>query len=130
MNPATNNPTSDFVVGLGATGLSIARYLRRNEQSATFYDTRTEPPGVDELRSLLPNAQLLLGSIDLPDHVDRVIASPGVSDSHPILVKARDTKVEVISDIELFAREAEAPFIAVTGSNGKSTVTTLLHYMC
>ena len=124
------NGRSDFVVGLGATGLSIARYLHRKELKATFFDTRTEPPGVDELRSLFPDAQLLLGSVKLPSHVRRVIASPGVSDSHPIFRDARTARVEIVSDIELFVREAQAPFIAITGSNGKSTVTTLLYHMC
>ena len=125
-----NNGKSDFVVGLGATGLSIARYLHRKDMKATFFDTRSEPPGVDELRTLFPDAQLLLGSVRLPGHVDRVIASPGVSDSHPIFKDARSARVEIVSDIELFVREAQAPFIAVTGSNGKSTVTTLLYHMC
>jgi len=74
--------------------------------------------------------ELLLGTSNLPRNVDRVIASPGIPDSHPLLEKARAAKIEVLSDIELFAREAEAPFIAVTGSNGKSTVSTLLYYMC
>ncbi|MEO1201941.1 MAG: UDP-N-acetylmuramoyl-L-alanine--D-glutamate ligase [Pseudomonadota bacterium] len=127
---AAQNSTSDFVVGLGATGMSIARYLHRKQQQATFFDTRTEPPGIDELRALFPDAQLLLGNMRLPSYVDRVIASPGISDSHPIFEDARLADVEVVSDIELFVREAEAPFIAVTGSNGKSTVTTLLYHMC
>jgi UDP-N-acetylmuramoylalanine--D-glutamate ligase len=130
MNAARGTAPTDFVVGLGATGLSVARYLHRNNQTATFFDSRIEPPGVADLRALFPHAQLLLGSVDLPGHVERVIASPGVSDSHPILVKARNTKIDVVSDIELFVREARAPFIAVTGSNGKSTVTTLIYHMC
>ena len=121
---------SDFVVGLGATGLSIARYLRRKDRKARFFDTRSEPPGVDELRTLFPDAQLMLGSVKLPDDVKRVIASPGVADTHPIFEDARSASVEVVSDIELFGREAKAPFIAITGSNGKSTVTTLLYQMC
>lgn len=128
---ATNNiAATDFVLGLGSTGLSIARYLHRNALNATFFDTRDEPPGVDDLREIFPKAELLLGEVELPRHIERVIASPGISDSHPILVEARAAKLEVVSDIELFAREAQAPFIAVTGSNGKSTVTTLLYHMC
>jgi UDP-N-acetylmuramoylalanine--D-glutamate ligase len=60
----------------------------------------------------------------------RVIASPGISDSDSFLKAARDSGVEIVSDIELFVAEAQAPFVAVTGSNGKSTVTTLLSLMC
>jgi UDP-N-acetylmuramoylalanine--D-glutamate ligase len=130
MMTAAQNSSSDFVVGLGTTGMSIARYLHRKQRQATFYDTRTEPPGVDELRELFPTAQLLLGSVRLPSHINRVIASPGIPDSHPIFEDARLADVEVVSDIELFARDAKAPFLAVTGSNGKSTVTTLLYHMC
>ncbi len=130
MSTGRNKATKDFVLGLGATGLSIARYLRRNDMEAMFFDTRDEPPGVDELEELWPDAELLTGSATMPKTVTRIIASPGIPDSHPILKSARRKKVEVVSDIELFAREAKAPFIAVTGSNGKSTVTTLLFHMC
>jgi len=120
----------DLVVGLGATGLSVARYLKRADIDATFFDSRDEPPGLDELKELFPNARIALGDNKLPKSVERVIASPGISDKHPILKKALKKKLEVISDIELFAREAAAPFVAITGSNGKSTVTTLLYHMC
>jgi UDP-N-acetylmuramoylalanine--D-glutamate ligase len=130
MSTANANTDKDLVVGLGATGLSIARYLKRKDANAIFFDSRKEPPGLDDLQDVYPDAELRLGNDKLPKGVSRVIASPGVPDSHPLLEKARKKKVEVISDIELFAREAEKPFVAVTGSNGKSTVTTLLYYMC
>ena len=120
----------DLVLGLGATGLSIARYLQRNDGDATFYDSRDEPPGIDELKDIFPDAKVVLGSNRLPGKIDRVIASPGIADNDELLVKARKKKLEVISDIELFARDATAPFVAVTGSNGKSTVTTLVYHMC
>jgi len=120
----------DLVVGLGATGLSIARYLKRNDADAIFFDSRDEPPGLDELKDIWPDADVRLGKKKVPKGVIRVIASPGVEDSHPLLQKARKKNLEVVSDIELFAREASKPFVAVTGSNGKSTVTTLLYYMC
>ena len=120
----------DLVLGLGATGLSIARYLQRNDGDAMFYDSRDEPPGIDELKDIFPDAKVVLGSNRLPGKIDRVIASPGIADNDELLVKARKKKLEVISDIELFARDATAPFVAVTGSNGKSTVTTLVYHMC
>jgi UDP-N-acetylmuramoylalanine--D-glutamate ligase len=65
----------------------------------------------------------------LPDNVDRIIISPGVADNEPLLKKARKAKIEIVSDIELFARDVQAPYVAITGSNGKSTVTTLLYHM-
>lgn len=130
MNAAARTAAKDLVLGLGTTGLSIARYLRRNNLNAVFFDTREEPPGVDELNELWPGAELVLGDTGLPKNIARVVASPGIPDSHPLIASARDAGLDVISDIELFARDAEAPFVAVTGSNGKSTVSTLLFHMC
>ena len=130
MSGAKTTTDKDLVVGLGATGLSIARYLQRNDANAIFYDSREEPPGLEELEELFPEAELQLGKDKLPKSVARVIASPGIPDSHKLLKKARKKKLEIVSDIELFAREATKPFVAVTGSNGKSTVTTLLYHMC
>lgn len=126
----TGSSGKSLVLGLGATGLSIARYLRRNNDDAMFLDSRDEPPGLDELHSVWPDADVVLGEMKLPRNVGRIIVSPGIEDTHELLEKARKKKLEVVSDIELFAREAEAPFVAVTGSNGKSTVTTLLFHMC
>ena len=119
-----------LVAGLGKTGLSIARYLQANDEDAIFYDSRTEPPGIDELRALWPDARLLLGSTTLPEGVGRIIASPGIEDRHAMLQAARKSGIDVVSDIELFAGSARAPFVAITGTNGKSTVTTLLYHMC
>ncbi len=130
MTAARAMASRDLVVGLGATGLSIARYLRRSSGDPLFFDTRKQPPGIEELDALWPDAELLLGDAQLPAGVERIIASPGVADSHPLLANARQRNIEIVSDIELFAREARAPFAAVTGSNGKSTVTTLLYHMC
>jgi len=130
MSAARATTYKDLVVGLGATGLSIARYLKRSEIDAMFFDTREQPPGMAELDEVWPDAEVLPGDAELPGSVERIIASPGISDSHPLLARARKKKVEVVSDIEIFACESKAPFVAVTGSNGKSTVTTLLKYMC
>ena len=130
MSGAKTTTDKDLVVGLGMTGLSIARYLKRNDTNAIFYDSREEPPGLEELEEIFPGAELQLGKDRLPKNVGRIIASPGVPDSHPLLKKARKKDLEIVSDIELFAREATKPFVAVTGSNGKSTVTTLLYHMC
>jgi UDP-N-acetylmuramoylalanine--D-glutamate ligase len=130
MNSAKKTANKDLVVGLGVTGLSIARYLKRHDVNAIFYDSREEPPGLEELEEMFPDAELQLGKDTLPKDVARVIASPGIPDSHPLLKKARKKNLEIVSDIELFARECAKPFVAVTGSNGKSTVTTLLYHMC
>jgi UDP-N-acetylmuramoylalanine--D-glutamate ligase len=122
----------DVVFGLGTTGLSVARYLARNDIDAIFVDSREAPPGLDELGDVCPDAEVVVG--DTPKRLlkkaSRIIASPGIADSDPFLVSARESGVDVVSDIELFVSEAKAPLVAVTGSNGKSTVTTLLGLMC
>ncbi|MGB5719475.1 MAG: hypothetical protein WBM34_02195, partial [Woeseiaceae bacterium] len=124
MSTAYANVSKDLVVGLGATGLSIARYLRRADIDAMFFDSREQPPGIKELGKVWPGAKVLPTDASLPAGISRIIASPGISDQHPLLSNARRQNIEVVSDIELFVREAQAPFVAVTGSNGKSTVTT------
>jgi UDP-N-acetylmuramoylalanine--D-glutamate ligase len=122
----------DLVLGLGRTGLSVARHLARNDVDAIYVDTREHPPGIDELLDICADAEVVLG--EAPDRLlkktTRIIASPGVADSEPFLKAARDAGVDIVSDIELFVDEAKAPLVAVTGSNGKSTVTTLLSLMC
>ena len=62
MSPANANTDKDLVVGLGATGLSIARYLKRNNADAIFFDSRKEPPGLDDLQDVYPDAELRLGN--------------------------------------------------------------------
>lgn len=123
---------SNLVFGLGLTGLSVARYLKRSGIKAVYVDSRKEPPGLAELQELLPGTEILLGgeSNVVPGNIDRIVASPGVADSEPLIASALASGIDVVSDIELFADAAQAPIIAVTGSNGKSTVTTLLRLMC
>jgi len=122
----------DLVYGLGSTGLSVARFLARHEVAARFVDSRDRPPGIDELQDIYADAETVTGKTPkkLLGKTTRIIVSPGIADSDAYLQEARDAGVEIVSDIELFVQEAKAPFVAVTGSNGKSTVTTLLSLMC
>jgi UDP-N-acetylmuramoylalanine--D-glutamate ligase len=126
------NKKKDLVYGLGATGLSIARYLKRKEVDAIYYDSRENAPGLDELKSLDSHAEVVLGdnTKGLLKRAKRIIVSPGIPENDNLLKDARKKKIKVVSDIELFVAEANAPFVAVTGSNGKSTVVTLLSLMC
>jgi UDP-N-acetylmuramoylalanine--D-glutamate ligase len=125
-------PKQDLVYGTGNTGLSVARFLARQRSAAIYADSRSAPPGVDALREIQPDAEIVIGAAgsDVLERVQRIIVSPGISDRDPLLSKARTLGIEVISDIELFVEHATAPFVAITGSNGKSTVTTLLALMC
>jgi UDP-N-acetylmuramoylalanine--D-glutamate ligase len=117
-----------LLIGLGVTGLSCARYFTRLGQAVRVLDSRAEPPGLAGLGALRDQLDLRLGSFDPAalDGVSEVVVSPGVSLEEPVLVEARRRGLTLIGDIEIFARVAPAPVAAVTGSNGKSTVTTLL----
>lgn len=121
------------VVGLGATGLSCARFLAARGLPFVVVDTRESPPGLDTLKRELPQVAVLLGSFDaeLLRSAAELIVSPGVPLQEPAIAAAMEAGVSVIGDIDLFARalsepEFSAPLIAITGSNGKSTVTTLV----
>ena len=120
-----------LVVGLGASGLSAARYLAARGAAVTVTDTRSEPPGLAALRIELPQVPVAVGGFD-PEvfaRAETLVVSPGVSVQTPLIVEARARGVEVLGDIELFARENTAPVVAITGSNGKSTVTTMVARM-
>ena len=120
--------TRALVLGLGRTGLSCARYLRRKGLDVRVADTRQRPPGSDALAAQVPDADLRTGPFDasLLDGVSQVVISPGLSVREPVAAEAARRGLPVVGDIELFAREAQAPIAAVTGTNGKSTVTTLV----
>ncbi|PWQ98734.1 UDP-N-acetylmuramoyl-L-alanine--D-glutamate ligase [Leucothrix arctica] len=120
-----------LVLGLGKTGLSVARFLSAQGVSFAVMDSRETPPNVDELLSEFPETACYFGSLnaDVMCAATRIIASPGIALATPEIEKARSLGIEVIGDIELFAREAKKPIVAVTGSNGKTTVATLLSLM-
>ncbi|VAW80675.1 UDP-N-acetylmuramoylalanine--D-glutamate ligase [hydrothermal vent metagenome] len=120
-----------LVVGLGATGLSCARFLSRAGVSVAVTDSRDQPPGLETLQRELPDVALFLGGFDTEAfaRAERIIISPGVSLREPLVAEAQARGVEIIGDVELFARHVSAPIIGITGSNGKSTVTTLLGLM-
>lgn len=125
----TNYQGKDIViVGLGLTGLSCVDFFLSRGVTPKVMDTRTSPPGIDKLPDSVQchcggfEAQWLLDA-------DLIIASPGVAVSTPQLQAAAQAGAEIIGDIELFAREVTVPVVAITGSNGKSTVTSLVGEM-
>ena len=119
------------VVGLGKTGASCLRYLSKRGIAVSATDSRRAPPGLAELGALADSLDLRLGGFDLSllDGASQVLISPGVSLEEPIARAARARRIDVLGDIELFARNVHAPVIGVTGTNGKSTVTTLVARM-
>jgi len=119
------------VVGLGKTGASCVRFLAQRGVPVRATDSRLAPPGLAALGELAGRLDLRLGGFDLSllDGASRLLVSPGVSLAEPIATLARARGIEILGDIELFAREVRAPVVAVTGTNGKSTVTSLVAHM-
>jgi len=119
------------VVGLGRTGASCLRFLSKRGIPVSATDSRRAPPGLADLGGLAASLDLRLGGFDLSllDDASQVLMSPGVSLEEPIARAARDRGIEVVGDVELFARNVHAPAIGVTGTNGKSTVTSLVAHM-
>ncbi len=116
------------IIGLGLTGLSCVDFFIARGVSPRVMDTRINPPGLDKLPE---NVERHVGDLNqqwLLD-ADLIVASPGIALAHPALSEAAEAGVEIVGDIELFCRENQAPVVAITGSNGKSTVTTLVGEM-
>jgi len=121
-----------LVVGLGLTGISCVRHLVARGYDVTVADTRVQPPKLEELQREFPRVVTHTGGLPaaLFDDPGLLVVSPGVSVKEAGIARAVERGAEVAGDIELFAREAAAPVIAVTGANGKSTVTVLAGEMC
>jgi UDP-N-acetylmuramoylalanine--D-glutamate ligase len=130
MSPAMPQPYA-VIVGLGTTGLSCARYLHARGWRLAVTDTRSAPPQLAALRALDEKIPVRLGGLDpsLLEEAVCVVVSPGVPLAGPFFAEAQRRALEIVGDIELFARAAAAPVAGVTGTNGKSTVTTLLARM-
>ena len=122
----TQSNGDNLIVGLGATGLSVARFLRARGLPFALTDTRAAPAALDSGEPWLQDAWA--GPLDTLDATGfaRIIVSPGVALEHPVLQQARAAGARLTGDIDLFAEQATAPVIAITGSNGKSTVTALV----
>ncbi len=120
-----------LVVGLGVTGLSVARFLMRQGARVAIADSRAEPPQLDRLQQEFADVAVFLGPFEdaVFEQADQLVVSPGVPLSTPQIQAAMERGVPVLGDIELFAQVAQAPVVAITGSNGKSTVTTLVGEM-
>ena len=131
MTKGTTNSPYAVIVGLGRSGLSCARYLHARGWRLAVTDTRAAPPQLAALTALDARIPVRLGQLDtsLLAAAVCVVASPGVSLAEPFFAEARRLGLEIVGDVELFARAAQAPVVGITGTNGKSTVTTLLANM-
>ena len=120
-----------LIIGLGATGWSVLRYLVAKGEPVAVVDSREQPPLLTDLRDQYADVAVFLGEFNdqIFAQADRIIVSPGISRNTPQFQAALARGVPVISDIELFLQAVRAPVVAITGSNGKSTVTTLVGEM-
>ena len=120
-----------LVVGLGNTGISVARYLQKLGFNFAITDSRDKPPLIDEFFQVMPDTPVFTGGFDEAAFkvATHLVVSPGVSLTEKSIVKAIANGSKIVSDIDLFACSVDVPIIAITGSNGKSTVTTMLGEM-
>lgn len=120
-----------LIIGLGKTGLACVNFLYERGVEFAVTDSRVKPPALQEMKDKYPDVALFLGGFDpqLIESSDVLIVSPGVPVSDPLISAAASNGKQVIGDIEIFAQCTGKPVVAITGSNGKSTVTTLVGEM-
>lgn len=120
-----------IVVGLGKSGMSLVRFLANRGVAFAVADTRENPPELATLRRDYPQVEVRCGELDVEFlcRADELYVSPGLALATPALQQAAARGVRLSGDIELFARNAKAPIVAISGSNAKSTVTTLVGEM-
>ncbi|MGR8934625.1 MAG: UDP-N-acetylmuramoyl-L-alanine--D-glutamate ligase [Gammaproteobacteria bacterium] len=120
-----------LIVGLGQTGLSAARFLQRCNIKFAIVDSRDKPPLLAELQAQMPDTPVFAGGFNEAafNVATHILVSPGVSLEETVIAKALAKGVVLVSDIDLFACVIDAPVVGITGSNGKSTVTTMLGKM-
>ena len=114
------------VVGAGRTGIETSNFLVSRQASVTLVDIKSRIELEKNIHSLLPKVRTLFECSEVPISSDLIVLSPGVDIHASFLEGARKRGVQIISEIELASRFTKTPIIAVTGTNGKSTVTTLI----
>ncbi|WP_310733205.1 UDP-N-acetylmuramoyl-L-alanine--D-glutamate ligase [Colwellia sp. MB02u-10] len=119
------------ILGIGITGLSCARFLHRHQISFAVNDSRAMPISPGDFKQQFADNTLVLGRWEqaLIAQADILIVSPGINMAEPAIRNAMAENCDVIGDIELFCRLSDTPILAVTGSNGKSTVVSMLNYV-
>ena len=125
---ATAANTKRMIIGLGLSGLSCARFAQRQGWSFDLCDSRETPPGLADIQQEFPQSRIYCGDLDgdLLASYDELIVSPGVALAEPAIQQAIEAGGAISGDIQLFKEHVNKPVIAITGSNGKSTVTSLV----
>ena len=113
---------------MGQTGYSVARHLSKKGEAFSVADSRRAPPLMEKFRANFPDIQIRLGNFSAQELIgaDRLIVSPGLNLKQEAIAAACAAGVEITGDIDIFSKDADAPIVAVTGSNGKSTVVSML----
>lgn len=120
-----------LIVGLGKTGLSVVDFLTKRGIKFAVTDSRKKPPGIQQLQDGYSSVPCFLGGFkeSVFKQAKQLIVSPGISIQTPEIQMARREGAEIVGDIEIFVRSVLKPIIAITGSNGKTTVTMLMKAM-
>ncbi len=126
-----------LVLGMGKTGVSMVKWLSRSDARLFVADTRVAPPNQALISQIIPQENIFCGPLraDLFQEIDAIAISPGVALTEPLIQAAIQQSIPVIGDIELFALALEqlgpqdTKILAITGSNGKTTVTTMVGAM-
>jgi UDP-N-acetylmuramoylalanine--D-glutamate ligase len=126
-----NNNINTVIIGLGETGFSCVQYYAAQGIPVIVMDSREHPPKLTELKKNYPHVPVYTGVFpkEILAKAKTVVLSPGISQDHPDIIHSLSPQTEIMGDIELLARNITAPVVAITGSNGKSTVTTLVGEM-
>ncbi len=116
------------IVGLGETGLSVAKHLAARKQSFKVIDSREHPPALETLKQLMPEIAIEVGELNQKTIIEasELVVSPGLSIKTPEIAAAAEQGIPITGDIDIFSKSVSKPIIAVTGSNGKSTVVAIL----
>lgn len=133
MTKLTQDKLFDFsiatlIVGMGSTGLSCARYLQTKDCAFALADSREQPPSLDNVLSTFQPLEIITGDFQFEvfKNYQQIIVSPGISVRSELFTALQAQGCMILGDIELFAQVVNKPVIAISGSNGKSTVTTLV----
>ena len=127
---------SVLVLGLGETGLSMLRYLKAQGARVSVADSRNNPPGLAEAKQYVIEPLIYCGPFDdeLFIGIDLIAISPGVPLRDPVVARAVACGIPIVGDIELFAwalpQQNRPRVLAITGSNGKTTVTSMVEHLC
>ena len=119
------------VIGLGKTGISVAKYLFNNNINFIIYDTRKNPEFFIEAKKFINSEKIILGDIskEIIDYHDNFIISPGLELDKNLIKKIYKDKKNLLTDIDIFNDKKRNNLICITGSNGKTTVTLLIEHI-